>query len=77
MRYVDAIESYCESLSALPCRGVQRDNIQLGLRVTHYRKRAVIAFVVDAEQVSILGIYYGGRDYESLLRVESDDDPAL
>lgn len=51
---------------------MQRDDIRPGLRITHYRKRAVIAFAVDAEQVSILGIYYGGRDYESLLRAESD-----
>lgn len=76
-RDVDAIVAYCESLDAFPYRGVQGDNIQPGLCITHYRKQAVIAFAVDAEQVSILGIYYGGRDHESLLRVESEDDPAL
>lgn len=76
-RYTEAIVAYCESLNVFPHRGVQRDDIRPGLRITHYRKRAVIAFAVDAEQVSILGIYYGGRDYESLLRVESEDDPAL
>jgi plasmid stabilization system protein ParE len=76
-RYTDAIVAYCDSLNTLPHRGVQRDDIRPGLRITDYRKRAVIAFAVDAEQVSILGIYYGGRDYESLLRVESEDDPAL
>lgn len=75
-RYTEAIVAHCESLNVFPHRGVQRDDIRPGLRITHYRKRAVIAFAVDAEQVSILGIY-GGRDYESLLRDESEDDPAL
>ena len=35
------------------------------LRITNYKKRAVIAFAVDAELVSIIGIFYGGQDYET------------
>ena len=70
-RYTDAIVSYCESLSTFPHRGIQRDDVRPGLRITNYKKRAVIAFDVDGEQVSILGVFYGGRDYESVLR---DDD---
>lgn len=73
MRYAEAIVSYCESLSIFPQRGMKRDDVRLGLRITHYKKRAVIAFAVDAECVSILGIFYGGRDYESLLADDSDD----
>ena len=46
MRYTDAIVSYCESLSIFPHRGTVRDDLRLGLRVTHYKKRAVIAFAV-------------------------------
>ena len=30
-------------------------------------KRAVIAFAVDAELVSIVGVFYGGQDYETIL----------
>lgn len=33
----------------------------------------MIAFDVDAEVVSILGIFYGGRDYETMLQDEPDD----
>ncbi len=34
-----------------------------------YRKRTVIAFSVDADAkyVTILGVFYGGQDYESSL----------
>jgi toxin ParE1/3/4 len=37
------------------------------------KKRAVIAFDVDAEQVSIIGVFYGGQDYETILQDDSED----
>jgi hypothetical protein len=36
----------------------------------------VIAFDVDAGQVSIMGIFYGGQDYESILQDDSEDGAA-
>jgi len=73
-RYTDAIVSYCESLSTFPHRGARRDDIRPGLRVTNYRGRTVIAFDVDdaALRVSILGVFYGGQDYETALQSERD-----
>lgn len=73
MRYTEAIVSYCESLCSFPHRGTRRDDVRPGLRITHYRKRAVIAFDVDGELVSIMGVFYGGQDYETILRDDSDD----
>jgi len=72
-RYTDAIVTYCEELQTFPHRGNQRDDIRPGLRITNYRKRTVIAFVVDAKQVSILGVFYGGQDFEVALQCELDD----
>lgn len=71
-RYVDAIVDFCYSLNIFPERGTRRDDIRLGVRITHYRKRAVIAFTVDSavQEVLILGIFYGGQDYETALRDE-------
>ncbi|MBO9538531.1 type II toxin-antitoxin system RelE/ParE family toxin [Herbaspirillum sp.] len=70
-QYTEALVSHCESLSTLPLRGTQRDDVRPGLRMTNYKKRTVIAFDVDAEVVSIIGIFYGGQNYETILR---DDD---
>ena len=67
-RYTDAIVSYCESLRTFPLRGNKRDDVRPGLRITNYKKRVVIAFTVDAELISIIGIFYGGRDYETILQ---------
>lgn len=71
-RYTDAIVAHCESFDEFPLRGTKRDDIRKGLRMTHYKKRAVIAFKVDHDVVSILGVYYGGQDYESVLQDEDD-----
>ena len=61
---------FCESLSTVPRRGTRRDDVRPGLRVTSYRKRVVIAFVVVSGVVSILGVFYGGQDYETILQDE-------
>jgi len=72
-RYTSAIVTYCEGLQTFPHRGNRRDDIRPGLRITNHKKRAVIAFDVDAERVSIIGVFYGGQDYESVLQPNLDD----
>jgi plasmid stabilization system protein ParE len=72
-RYTNAIVTYCEGLHTFPLRGTCRDDIRPGLRITHYKKRTVIAFDVDAELVSIIGVFYGGQDYETDLQSELDE----
>ncbi len=72
-RYTSAIVTYCEGLNTFPNRGTRRDDVRPGLRITNYKKRAVIAFTVDAEAVTIIGVYYGGQDYESVLQFDLDE----
>lgn len=67
-RYTEAIVAFCEKLQALPRRGIPRDDIRPGLRITHYKKRTLIAYAVEAQKVSIIGIFYGGQNYEVILR---------
>lgn len=66
-QFTEAIITFCENLAELPRRGTTRDDVRPGLRILGYRKRVVIAFAVVDKVVAILGIFYGGRDYESLL----------
>ncbi|NLG54955.1 MAG: type II toxin-antitoxin system RelE/ParE family toxin [Rhodococcus sp.] len=67
--YVDAIVAHCEGLAVFPHRGTMRDDIRPGLRTSSYKKRTVIATFVDdeARQLTVLGVFYGGQDYDSLL----------
>lgn len=73
-RYVNAIIDYCESLKTFPMRGTQRDDIRPGLRITNYKGRPVIALTVDANRFSILGVFYGGQDYETVLHEDLDEE---
>lgn len=72
-RYVSTIIAHCETLETFPLRGAQRDDIRPGLRITNYKGRTVIAFAVDASQVSILGVFYGGQDYVTALQDDIED----
>jgi toxin ParE1/3/4 len=63
----------CESLQTFPLRGTCCDDIRPGLRITHHRKRTVIAFTVDGGRVAILGVFYGGQDYAIALHEDEID----
>lgn len=63
--YVEAIVESCESLRTLPMRGTLREDVRPGLRTFGFRRRVTIAFEVSEETVTILGIFYGGRDFEA------------
>lgn len=67
-RYVDSIVDYCENLQTFPHRGSRRDDLRPGLRTLGYRRRVTILFELSDDTVNIIGIYYGGRDYEAILR---------
>ena len=75
-QYTDSIVAYCEGLSAFPNRGSPRDDVRPGLRITNYKRRTVIAYEVDEAdaQVAIIGLFYGGQDYEAALGAEGESD---
>lgn len=66
-RFVDSIVTFCEGLATFSVVGRARDDIRPGLRVVGYRRRVVVAFTVIGQSVVIVGIFYGGRDYEAVL----------
>ncbi len=74
-RYTDALVATCEGLALFPHRGVPRDDIRPGLRLTHHAGRTVIAYAVDdaALTVSVVGVFYGGQDHEGGLMDRADD----
>jgi toxin ParE1/3/4 len=68
--YTNAIIERCEQLGEMPFAGIARDDIRRGMRTMFFRRRVVIAYSIVAKTVTILAIFYGGQDYESLLRDE-------
>jgi plasmid stabilization system protein ParE len=69
--YTEAIIAQCETLQTFPIRGTRRDDIRPGLRTFGFRRRVTIAFEVGEDTVAILGIFYGGQQFESVLGEES------
>ena len=68
-RFVDAILDQCEKLSRFPDRGAPRGDLRRGLRTLVFR-RVVIAYAVGKDTVTIVGVFYGGQDFEALLAGE-------
>jgi toxin ParE1/3/4 len=63
--YLQRLEIYCQGFALAGERGHRRDDIRPGLRVVGFKRRIAIAFIVEAEQVIVLRLYYGGRAISS------------
>lgn len=70
--YMQRLRQKCEGLTLAPERGTKRDDIRKNLRILALEKNAVAAFEVqeDKRMVTILNVFYGGQDYETLLSQE-------
>jgi toxin ParE1/3/4 len=69
-RFVNAIVDHCMKLDRFPQRGTKRDDLRPRLRTIGFRRRATIAFRVDGNVATILRVFYGGQDFEAVLRGE-------
>lgn len=67
--YIERLRTKCQDLETAPQRGQQRSDLMESLRVCPLDKKTVAAFVIDENKqtVSILNIFYGGRDYETIM----------
>lgn len=65
--FVDGIIDHIAGLADFPRRGTARDDLRPGLRTIGWRRRVTIAVVVEQREVVVIGIFYGGRDFEALL----------
>ncbi|MGP2492703.1 type II toxin-antitoxin system RelE/ParE family toxin [Mesorhizobium sp. PUT5] len=68
--FVLRIEDRCQKIGDAPRGGQSRDDLLPGLRVVPFERSAVIAYVIDEDGVRIINIFYGGRDFETLMRAE-------
>lgn len=65
--YLERLEGYCLGFSHASMRGHHRNDIKPGLRIVGFERRVTIAFCVDESAVTILRLFYGGRDWEPLV----------
>lgn len=67
-RYIARLVDYFRGLATFPERGHSRPDILPGLHIIGFGRSANIAIVVESAAVSVVGVYFGGEDYESALR---------
>lgn len=68
--FVGAIEQRCRNLCVQPHLGRARGDLGAGLRIASFRRRAIIAYRIEGDDLAIIRVFYGGRDYEALLGEE-------
>ncbi|TRD00932.1 type II toxin-antitoxin system RelE/ParE family toxin [Mesorhizobium sp. WSM4303] len=76
LRFVLRIEDRCQSIGNAPRGGRSRDDIMPGLRTVPFEHSAVIAYVIEGDRVFIVNVFYGGRDYETMMREGGSNDPS-
>lgn len=60
--YVGGIYELIDGFTTFPERGTVREGPVPGLRIVGYRRTASIAFIVEGDQVTILGVFRRGRN---------------
>lgn len=66
--YIERIETFCQGMRVASERGTRRDDIRPALRIVTFERRVTIAFTVDEVRVVILRLFYGGRNWEDLMK---------
>lgn len=72
LHFTGGIIDHLAILADYPRIGTARDDLRPGLRTLAHRRRVTIAFVVENSEVVVIGFYYGGQDFETLLRDPND-----
>lgn len=67
-RYLRRITDRCDRIGETPHAGRVRDDLRPGLRTVPFERTVVIAYMVEADAVRIVNVFYGGRDFEALYR---------
>jgi toxin ParE1/3/4 len=67
-RFLDRLVSRCERIGDAPHGGRPRNDLAPRLRTVSFERSAVIAYRVDGDQVEIVNVFYGGRNFEALFQ---------
>lgn len=75
-QFVAAILDHIDGILAFPHAGPARDDIRAGVRTTTFKKRTLVAYVIDESHdevmVTVLGVFHGGQNWEVALSEDRD-----
>ncbi len=68
INYIRRIRARCDAILTFPEGGHRRDDLRTGILIVGFERRVVIAYtILPSGDVEVGRIFYGGRDYESIL----------
>ncbi len=74
-RFAKRIRERCLRIGNSPRAGRARNDLKPGLHTVPFERSAVICYLVEADRVLVVNIFYGGRDFESILRGDRSEEP--
>ncbi|MCB1430301.1 MAG: type II toxin-antitoxin system RelE/ParE family toxin [Nitratireductor sp.] len=66
--FMQRIRNRCLKIGNVPMGGVSREDLGAGIRMVPFEHSAVILYRVTERRVEIVNVFFGGRDYEAILR---------
>ncbi len=66
--FVGRIKARCQDIGNVPEGFPARPDLGPGIRLAQFERSAVILYRATEEAVEIFRVFYGGRDYETLMR---------
>jgi toxin ParE1/3/4 len=66
--FISRIRRQCEKVGDAPEGYPARSDLGPGIRIVPFERSAVIAYRIAADTVEIVNVFYGGRDYEALMK---------
>ncbi|MGV1790884.1 type II toxin-antitoxin system RelE/ParE family toxin [Rhizobium sp. A37_96] len=67
LAYIKRIRNKCARIGDAPLGGIARFDLGPGLRMAVFERSIVILYVVEEERVRITNIFFGSRDYATLV----------
>jgi plasmid stabilization system protein ParE len=75
-RFVSDVLDHVDGILTFPFAGRARDDVRPGMRTAAFKKRTVIAYVVDEASdgrvITVLGVFHGGQDWTRALSADAD-----
>ncbi len=70
LSFVQDIRTRCRVLCTYPQFGVARYDLGRGIHIYPMRGRVVVAYRIALDAIEVTRVFYGGQDYEAILRDE-------
>lgn len=70
--YTDRLHARCERIGNAPLGGVARKDLGDGIRMAVFERRVIILYRVESDNVWIINVISGGRDYQTLFDRRGD-----